>query len=283
MNYQKIYDSLITNRQLNPLPQDTYTEKHHIKPRCMGGDNSRGNLVNLTGREHFLAHWLLAKIYGGRLWAALKVMCVKNSKSGKGKKLTSRSYQKIREMDSLWRSEWYKGENNPNYRKSPSIDALRKMRGPRPSISGENNHRHGVKMLESTKDIISHIRAYHPSKVDIDLTVMCRINELAGVSKVKTLDKRDCLRPEILKLKRQIIFQHKGQRHKSGELNPNYGNGDKIRGEKNPMYGKAQKDSTKAKIAEKAKRKIECPHCKKVGSISNMKRWHFDNCKALSL
>lgn len=24
---------------------------------------------------------------------------------------------------------------------------------------------------------------------------------------------------------------------------------------------------------------IICPHCKKQGSIPNMKRWHFDNCK----
>jgi len=23
----------------------------------------------------------------------------------------------------------------------------------------------------------------------------------------------------------------------------------------------------------------QCPHCNKIGSISNMKRWHFDNCK----
>jgi hypothetical protein len=25
--------------------------------------------------------------------------------------------------------------------------------------------------------------------------------------------------------------------------------------------------------------KAECPHCQQVGSVSNMKRWHFDNCK----
>ena len=25
--------------------------------------------------------------------------------------------------------------------------------------------------------------------------------------------------------------------------------------------------------------KAECPHCNKVGGISMMKRWHFDNCK----
>lgn len=25
--------------------------------------------------------------------------------------------------------------------------------------------------------------------------------------------------------------------------------------------------------------KFQCPHCSKCGKISNMKRWHFDNCK----
>ena len=42
------------------------------------------------------------------------------------------------------------------------------------------------------------------------------------------------------------------------------------RGEKNGFYGK--KHPT-----------IECPHCQKTGSVVNMRRWHFDNCKVLSL
>lgn len=29
----------------------------------------------------------------------------------------------------------------------------------------------------------------------------------------------------------------------------------------------------------KPKRKIKCAHCDVVGSIANMKRWHFENCK----
>ena len=29
------------------------------------------------------------------------------------------------------------------------------------------------------------------------------------------------------------------------------------------------------------RKKVECPHCDKAGSIANMKRWHFDNCKEL--
>lgn len=52
-----------------------YTEKHHILPRCMGGRNTRDNLVVLPFREHYLAHWLLAKCvekkYEAKLLCAL--------------------------------------------------------------------------------------------------------------------------------------------------------------------------------------------------------------------
>lgn len=40
-----------------------YYEKHHIKPRACGGTDDHDNLVLLTAREHFLAHYLLCKIY----------------------------------------------------------------------------------------------------------------------------------------------------------------------------------------------------------------------------
>jgi hypothetical protein len=38
-----------------------YKELHHIVPRSLGGNNSKNNLVQLTAREHFIAHLLLAK------------------------------------------------------------------------------------------------------------------------------------------------------------------------------------------------------------------------------
>lgn len=40
-----------------------YTEVHHIVPRSLGGTDTADNLVRLTPREHFLAHWLLFKIH----------------------------------------------------------------------------------------------------------------------------------------------------------------------------------------------------------------------------
>lgn len=63
MNYQRIYNQLIANRKNNPLPKTTYTEKHHIVPKSHGGSNSKDNLVSLSAREHFIAHWLLWRIY----------------------------------------------------------------------------------------------------------------------------------------------------------------------------------------------------------------------------
>jgi len=39
-----------------------YTENHHIIPKCLGGDNSKENLIKLTAREHFICHWLLTKM-----------------------------------------------------------------------------------------------------------------------------------------------------------------------------------------------------------------------------
>lgn len=65
MNYSKIYDQLIQRAIADNRikSSEIYYENHHIIPRCMNGDNSADNLVLLTAREHFIAHWLLYKIY----------------------------------------------------------------------------------------------------------------------------------------------------------------------------------------------------------------------------
>lgn len=62
--YSKWYKSIISNARLR-TNVDEYTEKHHILPRTLGGDNSASNLVDLTAREHFICHWLLTKMLKG--------------------------------------------------------------------------------------------------------------------------------------------------------------------------------------------------------------------------
>lgn len=86
------------NKKAQQRSLKTYTEKHHIVPRCMGGSNKKDNLVSLTAREHFVAHWLLTKMYPGnrKLMLAFWRMAVRKEKLGF--RVTSRVYQKLREQ-----------------------------------------------------------------------------------------------------------------------------------------------------------------------------------------
>ena len=61
MDYEKHYNLLIDRAKNRTL--EGYFEKHHIIPRCMGGDDSKENLVRLTAEEHYVAHQLLVKMY----------------------------------------------------------------------------------------------------------------------------------------------------------------------------------------------------------------------------
>lgn len=58
MDYYKIYNQLI-ERAKERKSVEGYTEIHHIIPRSEGGTDKSDNLVELTGREHFIAHKLL--------------------------------------------------------------------------------------------------------------------------------------------------------------------------------------------------------------------------------
>lgn len=61
MNYNKIYNDLIEKAKSRIL--EGYQEKHHIIPKCLGGDDNLDNIVGLTPEEHYIAHLLLVKIY----------------------------------------------------------------------------------------------------------------------------------------------------------------------------------------------------------------------------
>jgi NUMOD3 motif len=62
--YSLWYDALIAKaRSREPLTG--YRERHHVIPSCLGGSDAKSNLVTLTYREHFLAHWLLTKFTTG--------------------------------------------------------------------------------------------------------------------------------------------------------------------------------------------------------------------------
>lgn len=81
MNYKMHYDSLIKRAKTRTLTQ--YTERHHIVPKCLGGNDSIENLVDLLPEEHFIAHQLLVKMHpnNAKLIFALNMMTVSGSKT----------------------------------------------------------------------------------------------------------------------------------------------------------------------------------------------------------
>lgn len=101
MDYNRIYNQLIDRAKTRILT--TYVEKHHIIPRCFGGSNDKINIVELTAREHFIAHWLLFKMHKGT-FEGYKMAAAFNMMSGKSKNhkerynplCSSRSYELAR-------------------------------------------------------------------------------------------------------------------------------------------------------------------------------------------
>lgn len=79
MNYRKIYFQLI-ERAKTRSDLSGYTEIHHVIPKSLGGTDLKSNLVKLTAREHFIAHWLLTKVYdSNKMIFAFWKMCNGNN------------------------------------------------------------------------------------------------------------------------------------------------------------------------------------------------------------
>jgi hypothetical protein len=127
MKYKLHYDKLINLYGSVKKPTDYYTERHHIIPKCLGGNNDSDNLVYLSGKAHFIAHLLLTKLYpdnNGLLLAAVFL--------SKGKEYTSRSYSTLRKAFANTRKDQGKIDGKPVITpkgKFPSIYAAAKAHG----------------------------------------------------------------------------------------------------------------------------------------------------------
>ena len=144
MNYLRIYQELISDAQRNPKTE-WYKEKHHIIPLCLGGTNNKDNIVRLTAKQHFIAHWLLYKEYRTpKLAYAWYSMC----RIGIGqdqRSINSRYFKLAKENRARVLSENSKGSNNNFFGKTHSkktretLSRKAKQRGKIWSESGRLN------------------------------------------------------------------------------------------------------------------------------------------------
>lgn len=135
MDYLKVYNQLVekAKNESRVKSLETYYENHHIKPKSLYPelDKDLDNLVLLTPREHYIAHWLLTKIYPVKSMAyAFLAMCNKSSNKyfTRDYKVNSKVYSKLKKEFS---------SNNP----AKTVEARNKISKAK---KGSNHHFYGV-------------------------------------------------------------------------------------------------------------------------------------------
>lgn len=107
-HYWQRYKKFIASRQ----PTQGYVERHHIYPRSLFPQkaNDADNIIALTAREHFIAHWMLHKAFGNKMTMAFMYMKAECDDAERYWNLNSRSYSLLRESFSLAMSHAKKGK-----------------------------------------------------------------------------------------------------------------------------------------------------------------------------
>jgi len=211
-------------------PENVITESHHILPKSMGGGDHSSNLISLTPRQHYLAHWMLWKAYKNKEMTVAFFSMNNRSNQYRKKDFISNSkiYEKVRtdfikEMSISSKKLW----NDLDYREKHKItNSSEKTKHLRSNKAKElwNDPVYREKMTESRK------KAWAEGRVNRDHS-KCGAKGALNVAK----------RPEVR-------IKNTGDNHYSrreGYVRPS------------------------------------CPHCGKVSTPLNIKRWHGENCKKL--
>lgn len=168
INYWKLFDNDLNEHYLKRYIKFTesiqnkgerkldYCEKHHIIPKSFI-DNF--NIINLTPREHFIAHWILMRCFSGlykrNMIYAFRLFLSSTSKNKRTYRITSYVYEEARKR----RSDYERG-------RKPSKETREKMSknhadfsgskhpmyGKGELLKGNKNGRYGIKMKYMNKD-----------------------------------------------------------------------------------------------------------------------------------
>ena len=176
--YTKWYYQIIESAKQNS--PSGYTEKHHVIPRCMGGNDNKNNLVKLTARQHFICHLLLTKMIEKEPYLSKLKYAAILLKSVNGYTISSRLYEQIKsniKQTPEWiekRTKGFKGRTSPTKGKKAWNKGLTKetsdaVRRSSKQPKGGTSWNKGIKKTAIEKERISktmkekdftHMRAY---------------------------------------------------------------------------------------------------------------------------
>lgn len=239
--YTKYYFQIIEAARTKP--ESGYTERHHIIPRCLGGDESASNKVRLTARAHFVCHKLLVKMVQGQAkYKLLEALAVFSNNKNRKIKLNSRDIALIREANAVASSMRNKGNQHYLHR-APANAELKALRSSNATKSRWVNN---GSLERFTLD-----HDYFVSKLGYSYGRLPFSQE--WIAKITSVPNRMST-PEANRKKSETL---RG-RIKSAE------------------HRRKLSESRKNEVP------IKCQHCGKSTNQINFKKWHGENCHIVS-
>jgi hypothetical protein len=170
--YTAWYYNIINYAKSRTLLADVYTEKHHIIPKSLGGDNSKDNLVKLTAKEHFICHLLLPKMVEINVQKKM-IFALWRMSFGKDRyKPCSRLYENIRKLAAAnqtgtnhWSKQPGKIHNTKINHPRGMLDKKHTAETKQRMVSAQTDEKNHFKNKKHTDDTKELIRVKRKSKI----------------------------------------------------------------------------------------------------------------------
>jgi hypothetical protein len=297
--YSKWYNNLIHKAQLRGSIQG-YKETHHIIPRSFGGDNIKSNVVQLTAREHYIAHALLWKmkfegIYGSKMAFAFNTFINKMTTKERGVNhtytISSRMYETFRKHYSQMLKEKYAKEGGTFTGRTHS-EETKKIIGEKSRLKefkrGVDHPSWGKKLNISDEAKLKRKQAIEEIWNDPEKKAEMLQNRKIANQRPEVIAKRKAASDAKIGVKRDPAIMEKCAVAKRGKKEHEIYSPDAILKRKEALKNRVLSDEAKEKMrigllkgCKMPKTKKPCPHCGKLCAGNMLAKWHGDNCKTI--
>ena len=129
LTYNEFIQNILDTRGRFGVPDGEYKERHHILPKCMGGNNDKENLIDLYPQEHYEAHRLLAlenphDSLLNYVWGMMTNRITKQFTNG-DEIVSKEDYEETRRALAKYLSEVHKGQSFTEEHKRKISEALK--------------------------------------------------------------------------------------------------------------------------------------------------------------
>jgi hypothetical protein len=293
--YSRWYNQLISQAKLRTLEKGVYVERHHIIPRSFRGSNDNENLVDLTAREHYIAHALLWKmkfpeVYGSKMSFAFNTF-INRMRTDKALpnityKINSRVYQSFKVHYANLLSKQMSGPGNHFYGKTHNEETKRII-GEKSKLktfkSGAENPNWGKKLNITPEGTARKIAAGKALWADPEWRNRVLEKRKQASHRPEIIAKRRALADARVGVKRDPASIEKTAAAKRGKTWEELYSPEQIArmhaAIKNRVLSPEAKAKMKGRSKGVAKIKYACPHCGTLCAGNMLAKWHGDNCK----